>query len=236
MSTTESDAALKTLSAGELRQCCSQRTSDGAHERFCFELFQRAIVERDQRCWEEIVAQYTRLVYRWLLADMPSQLIGDVPIDELVFRAFAKFWQFYQPEKLAQARGLPSVLDYLKTCTKTCVLEEKRRQKDRRGIEFVTLETIPESQTPDVADTVVAQDFHQQLWTAIEGVCHNQTEIILMRESVQQGLTPSAICARHPTHFSTVDEVYQIKRNLLNRLKRNEAMRVLWNESNKRSL
>ena len=52
----------------------------------------------------------------------------------------------------------------------------------------------------------------------------------MLTESFAYDLPPRAILARHPTLFADVDAIYTIKRNLIERLKRNPDMRRLYQE------
>jgi hypothetical protein len=76
----------------ELAQLCREeseryrrhRRDDGDH---CFELFRRAIVDRDQQAWTGVYEQYRRLVAKWVDGS-PDQ------VDERTNRAFEKFWLY----------------------------------------------------------------------------------------------------------------------------------------------
>ena len=111
----------------DLQARCRQRSpGSNAHEEYCFELFRRAIVEKDNACWTAIYTQYEGLVMHWFKEQVPEGRIGDVPVSQMLTYPFEKLWRFFEAPKLAAARSLGSLLDYLHSCTITCVHEQYR--------------------------------------------------------------------------------------------------------------
>ena len=45
-------------------------------------------------------------------------------------------------------------------------------------------------------------------------------------------MKPSEISSQHRRHFPTVDDVYRIKRNVLERLRRNRRLQLLFRHEN----
>src|SRR5687768_13982204 len=86
-----------------------ERADDGA----CFELFRRAICDRESRAWEAIIAQYRGIVLAWV-----RQCSGPASAREeddfWVNRAFEKLWAAVGPERFDLFAGLPALLKYLK--------------------------------------------------------------------------------------------------------------------------
>ena len=228
MAVTNLPEALDTLSPAELRQFCSKRVErQNLHESYCYELFRRAIVQKDQHCWAEVIEQYRYLVYGWLRPFMPTGQIGETTVEEMSYRVFTKFWQFYGQSHLQEAHGLASILDYLKSCVRTCVLEEERAyQRHARHL----LETQAEQHETGrhVADEALRNLHRDQLWKLIRESCKDEQEQLIAWLTFQSGLTPREILALHPQQFNGVEEVHTMKRNLLDRLRRNKELRAAW--------
>ena len=220
-----------TLSAAELRSRCAARNDEGVHETFCFELFRRAIVERDARCWEEVYDQYKGLVVVWLCQLAPTGVIGDNTFDDLVVCTFTKLWRFYAADQLAFASGLASILAYLKTCAVTCV-QEARRAYRRLPVTLDLDAMIDPPAAPPVTASVLDGVQHAAIWQVVAGACQDDQERVVARLCFTVDLKPAAIYASHPELFDDVAAVYRVKRNLLARLERNATLRALWAEEN----
>lgn len=82
----------------------------------------------------------------------------------------------------------------------------------------------------DPADDVVAQLSAQRLWTIIQEELNGEDERVLLYLAYVQGMKPGEICAQYRHLFPTVDDVYRIKRNVLERLRRNRRLRNLFRQ------
>jgi DNA-directed RNA polymerase specialized sigma24 family protein len=221
------------LSIQQLVTGCQHTRPDNTHEPFCFELFRRAIAHQSDQCWAALYGQYQKLVGHWLLEfSKSSQPPGNQMLEELVASTFAAFWRAFTAEKLQQAEGLGSILTYLKSCAATAVLQIRRkaaRTVSTVAWEQLELEThsIPSSRASNPEQQVLTTVHAQHLWAIVDSVCSDERERILARLSFVSDLKPVAILELHPQLFSGVEEIYTIRRNLKNRLLRNEALRQM---------
>jgi hypothetical protein len=62
------------------------------------------------------------------------------------------------------------------------------------------------------------------LWKAIDRELRTDTERLVVRLSFAAGLSPREIKALHPELFPDISEVYRLKRNLIERLRRSQAI------------
>lgn len=224
-----------TLSADELLARCQQSQPDNSHEPFCLELFRRAILEKSEACWSAIYQQYQRLIYRWLLDFAPnSEPIGEKSFEELMLDAFTAFWRAYTVDKLRQADGLGSILAYLKSCAATAVLQARRKAKN--AVPHIAWDQ-QEREVPGAVQAqvgfernVLATLSADQVWAVVDACCIDENERIIARLSFVADLKPRSILERHPERFTTVEEIYATRRNLKNRLWRDERLRELWEE------
>lgn len=225
------DSTIGALRPDELAAGCQQRKADNSHERFCFELFRRSITERDQQCWSEIYQQYQKLVIRWTAEHVsPLRQIGDATVEEMVLDAFTSFWRAYTVDKLAQAKGVGSVLMYLKSCVATSVAQARR--KAERSVaqadwdQYVVDSTTASSKNTSRTDEKVLQQMESnQIWQMVEACCHDDKDLIIARLGLVSNLKPSAIIGLHPDLFASVEEIYELRRNLKNRLRRSEDLK-----------
>src|SRR5690242_1710727 len=107
-----SPAMIETLTVTELAQRCGEETNrylrrETYAERFCLELFRRAIVQRDDAAWAAVYDQYAAAVRRWLRTQPDQE-------EEGVVIAFERFWRAVDATKFATFTSLSGVLQYLK--------------------------------------------------------------------------------------------------------------------------
>ena len=222
----------QTLSINELARCCSEETNkflkqSVSNDRFCLELFRRAIVKRDDDAWACIYAQYAPLVLTWVTQHQSAApMLGQDGSAPLVNAAFAKFSQALTPAKMDNFDSLAAILKYLKMCVHSVVADEVRSRQSRQFEE--TLELIEhEPASDDPADDVVASISAQGLWQVIQEELNGEDERLLIYLAYIHGMKPSEISNHNRRLFPTVDDVYRIKRNVLERLRRNRRLQLL---------
>lgn len=229
-------STLKQWTPLQLHAHCRESRPDNTHEPYCFELFRRAIVEKSEHCWAAIYQQYKNLVYRWTLDfAKSSEPIGNFAMEDLVVDAFTAFWRAYTLDKLRYAEGLGSILRYLKSCVATTVLQAQRRVgKAALAIDWDEAVIGAQRSTATAVEGFEEGIFKEvsaaQLWSVVDSCCHDEKERVIARNSFVLDLKPSSILANYPALFVDVAEIYTIRRNLKNRLWRNEQLRVLGGE------
>lgn len=224
---------VESLSINELARCCSEETSkflkqSVSNDRFCLELFRRAITGRSDDAWACIYQQYAPLVLTWVNQHQSATaLLGQDGSAPLVNAAFAKFSQALTPTKMDNFDSLAAVLKYLKMCVHSVIADEVRSRQARQYEE--TLELIEhEPATDDPADDVVSHISAQGLWQVIQEELNGEDERILIYLAYVQGMKPSEISSQHSKLFPTVEDVYRIKRNVLERLRRNRRLQLFF--------
>ena len=227
------EAQVERLSVNELARCCAEETNkflrqNVSNDRYCLELFRRAIVKRDEDAWACVYQQYAPLVLTWVTQHQSAAaLLGQDGSGPLVNAAFAKFSQALTPAKMQNFDSLAAILKYLKMCVHSVVADEVRARQARQYEE--TLELIEhEPAADDPADDVVSSISAQSLWQVIQEELSNEDERILIYLAYVQGMKPSEISSQHRRLFPTVDDVYRIKRNVLERLRRNRRLQMIF--------
>lgn len=202
----------------------SSRFSRGQEhdDAYCFELFRRAIVERAADAWAAIAAQYRGLVREWIWRHSLASSIDDH--DDLVTRAFERFWQAIQPERFAAFPHLAGLLRYLKLCVFHALIDEVRGQRtwqDHRAAG----ELADDIEGERVDEIVLDEVGRAALWGAIESALPDPAERLVIYLSCVVGLKPREIARRHRAVFPAVEEVYRAKRLALERLRRDPGIR-----------
>ncbi len=196
---------------------------------FCWELTRRAICARDQEAWEALFRQYRGLVLAWIRQHPASSMI-DEEDDYWVTRTFARFWTSVGAERFDQFTGLPQLLQYLKMCAHSLLLDEARARR-RQQVE-VSADEVRPTQWAAAEDTVdaealaVGQVAAGRLWEAVMAETQTEAERLVARLAFVLHLKPREIQARHPDQFPTVADVYRVSHNLKERLRRSREIRA----------
>jgi len=221
------------LSINELARCCSEETTkflkqNISNDRYCLELFRRAITKRDDDAWICIYQQYSPLVLTWVNQHQSATpLLGQDGSAPLVNAAFAKFSQALTPAKMDNFDSLAAVLKYLKMCVHSVVADEVRARQARQYEEALEL-MEHEPATDDPADSVISNLSAQGLWQVIQEELNGEDERVLIYLAYIHGMKPSEISSQNRRLFPTVDDVYRIKRNVLERLRRNRRLQTMF--------
>jgi hypothetical protein len=189
---------------------------------YCFEIFKRAVVDRDDAAWEAIVSQYRGIVLAYVGQHTAAVVLRESD-DYWLNRAFQRFWSAVGPERFAAFPDLPALLKYLKLCVHSVLLDELR---GRRAA--LSLDEVPEV-TPSGANAeyaVLSELSGEQLWLAIKQELHGEAEEKVAFLSFARDLKPAEIAERHSRLFATVADVYRIKRNIIERLRRSPEIRA----------
>jgi DNA-directed RNA polymerase specialized sigma24 family protein len=195
-----------------------------AHDtRFAYELFRRALVERDELAWEHVYTHYCPLVEGWVRRSGAFAGCGESS-EFFVGAAFTKFWRAMTPERFATFPTLAALLQYLQLCTSSVVIDSVRAQS---WSEMVADDTVPHGQLPQVSPDEQALERVQraEFWRAINALLNDDAERAVLIGSFVLGLKPGEIYEDRPDLFGNVGDVYNVKRNVLSRLSRNSELR-----------
>lgn len=217
------------LSLQELTAHCTRErnryVSEGESDtRFCFELMRRALAGEDQRAWDALYEKYTPLVRAWVLQ---NSAFGSLPadVDEIVHLAFYRFWRNVPPEKFDNFDTLAALLKYLQLCTSSTIADEHRRTREHDRL--ISMELIgPTAGSTNAVDVwLLEKSQRERFWDEIQGFLKGEEERLVVMSYFVQGLKPQQIHAEHSDHFPDVKDVYRIKKRVLTRLRRADALR-----------
>jgi len=198
---------------------------DGVSEdEACFELFRRAIVHRNQVAWDAIYSQYHKLVQYWIQHCSSAYFTHEDDIQSLVNAAFAKFWHSISPEKFERFHSLRALLGYLKLCAGSVTTDRIRRQKYQSLLtDLEEVRTLPSDD--DIEQSTLDKAAQQQFWAYIQTQLKDEDEWFVIYHSFILGWKPRDIQKAFPQRFPNVQDVYRVKRNVLDRLRRSEDIR-----------
>lgn len=221
---------LRHLSTRALARLCREQTAkfqrhESSSDAFGIELFRRAICERDQEAWDAIFTEYRTLVLAWVRRHPARTSVSDD--DEYwVNRTFERLWLAVEPDRFAAFPTMAALLRYLKRCVNSVLLDEVR---SRRAVDIDTVaDDLADTAAVDAEHLVVGHMARNDLWAAVEEEIKDEAERLVAYLCWVLDMRPREICALHPDRFTTVAEVYSVKRNLLDRLRRNPRVRDEW--------
>ena len=173
--------------------------------------------------WESLFTLYRGLVASWVRQHPASDSVTER--DDCVNLVFERFWVAVGPQRFAEFPSAAALLKYLKMCVHTVLIDEVRA----RRVTQRTLAAWPAGETlavgGDVGVTATARLADDELWELVSREVTDEGERLLLYLTVGLDLSPRQIHARYPRVFGSVRDVYRIKRNVLDRLRRNQTVR-----------
>lgn len=196
--------------------------------RFAYELFRRALVERNEIAWEYIFNHYHGLVESWVRRSGAFISSGESS-EYFVVSAFTRFWQAITAERFASFTSLAALLHYLQLCAGCVVIDSVRAQS---WAEMMPEENIPFGRTPTYSPDEEAMDRvnRAEFWEYIDSQLHDEAERVVIFNSFVMGMKPGDIYSLRTDLFTCVNDVYNVKRNILGRLSRNQELRQMFAE------
>jgi hypothetical protein len=201
---------LSAVAAACREEMRKRRRGEPFTDAFGEELFCRAVCHHEDEAWVAIVEQYRVLLTTWVRRH-PAYADSGVDAEDVAIRALARFWMAIGPEQMPQFAGINPVMQYLKLCVHSVMVNEVRAlsQSSELPDEELDIEAL-------AVDEVAAS----QLWDTIMRVLDDDAERLVVHLSFALDLKPAAIHARHPDRFGSVADVYRLKRSAIDRLRR----------------
>lgn len=193
---------------------------------FCLELFRRAFKERDQEAWEALCAQYHPLVLGWVKGHSGFAATGE-DAEYFVNGAFGKISASITSEKFDGFPSLAALLNYLRACTGTMIIDYNR-MTDRLDLEDLEKAERRASAAPSPEHQVAEETGRRQLWEWVYGRLQDRKEQLVMEGLFVLDLKPRELYQRYPREFADVAEVYRVKQNVIARLSRDAEFRSMF--------
>jgi hypothetical protein len=184
----------------------------------CYELFRRAIVAGEEQAWNLIYQCYLPQVCKWVQRTAGFAASGE-EADFFANRALQKFWTAFSAEKFTASPDLAAILQYLKLCAHSVVIDAMRAPKTL-GLDYAGLTK------PSFEGEWLVMEERQRFWALLLRIIEDEREQLLLHHRYVLGRRPQQIAADLPTHFADVDEVYRLLQSILGRLRRDKRIRT----------
>lgn len=221
---------LQTLTLSGLRHRCAQE-SDRFFNRqaydpsFCYELFRRAILQRNEQAWAAIYHQYQRLVIHWVERNTAFASSGE-EAQFFMNRAFEKMWLGITAEKFPTFEDLSSLLRYLQMCVHSVMVDFVRQKEHKLKLEAVEeLTRQPAARGTAVEDGIANALARKELWAWLQTQLKDEQEQVAVYGLFVLALKPRDLADLYPQVFDDVKEIYRTKENLMARLRRSEELK-----------
>jgi hypothetical protein len=205
------------------------RATGGNDPSSCLELFELAILRRDETAWDALVD-----IYRPQLEHHIQNRVRVDP-DELAAltqEAIFRFWRVYDAAHFARARNIKQVLAYWNNCGISVANDWRRRQRRRPP-----LAPRPEDDGPgdpgdqgrdrqwgpaadDTAQRAARDAATRRLWEVVEAVCRDELDVYIARRRFIEAAPPRDIYAERAEELGSKEAVFRRIRNLKERLQR----------------
>lgn len=228
-------ASLQLLTLAGIAHRCAQETNrffrrQSYDPRYCFELFRRAILHRNERAWELVYEQYRPLVIGWIERHPASPSSGE-ETQYFVNRAFEKMWSAVSPDKFDRFPDLKSLLSYLQMCVHSAVVDEARSsERAALSVERAVLAGGRGSKGSPIEDRALDRAQRDAFWHLIAERLNDENERLVVHGSFLLALKPRELYAEFQDTFDDVDEIYRIKQNVIARFRRDRELKELLGE------
>jgi hypothetical protein len=207
---------------------CAQQTQrffnrQNHDDGYCFELFRRAMVLKAEDAWQHLYSQYRSLTAGWVQGHSLFSACEEEG-DYFVNEAFFRMARACTPEKFPRFTHLAQLLTYLKACVHGAVTDHYESKVAPYPEGLLIDEVAGEPMERSVQEEVLDREQRHALWDALQARLNGEKEFVVLESFFLIGLKPREIYAAHRQTFADQEEVYQIKGNLLRRLRRDREL------------
>ncbi len=127
-----SDLPLEAMSVSMLAERCidemsKYRRGEAHTERYCIELFRRALAQRDAPAWEVMQERFHETMLRWMCGHPMRDIACRFDSEEnYVAQAFARFWLATTGNQQVEFQSVGAVLRYLRMSLHSVILDALR--------------------------------------------------------------------------------------------------------------
>ncbi len=204
-----------TLVEGCIRELQKYRRGEPSNEHYSLELLHRALIQQDVLAWEGVQQCFTQLMYQWLYCHSLYKMACRFESDEnYIAQGFARFWQETIGNQNITFLSLGSALKYLHVSLHAIIIDTLRTYSRS------TIVALPADDEPG---TLACEDEYDtsDLWQIIGHLLVDERQYRVAYLLYHCGLKPREIVQFCGQEFDDVQEIYRLRRNIIDRLRRN---------------
>ena len=216
--------SLDYLAERSLQEMGRYRRREESDDSYGLEILRRAIVLRDNAAWTVLQLHFSENVRQWLRGHAYRSIALHYESEQTyVDDTFRRFWQAVSDKSL-QFATLAGALSYLRLCLH-CAIMDTLRAYARANVE--RLPDFGHPDEPQVEDQYQEDD----LWEVIRSILPSGREQRVAYLHFHCNLKPREIIRFCPGEFKNEEEIYRLKRNIVERILRN-ADKIRWRVGN----
>ncbi len=209
------------------KRCMSEienyRRKEPYNDQYCLAIFHRALLQHDNEAWNILVERFGPLVKSWVRSHPRRDIASRHDSEEnYVAKAFDRFWQAAAYNQELRFASLAAALSYLKACLTGAMLDTLRGYA--RPELSLNDPDHPLLEEPAIEDET---DDGSELWSVIKGLLPGEREQRLAYLLFHCGLKAREVVQFCGQEFSDVNEVYRLRRNIIEKLIRNREQ-IRW--------
>jgi len=209
------EMGLPELAAQCLRELDRYRRGEPCTDTYGLELLHRATFQNDQEAWAWVQHCFGGMVRGWLRRHPQREAASRLESEEnYVAQAFERFWQATAFNQRVEFSTLAAALQYLRASLNGAILDMLRAYV-RPG--EVSLPGPGEPGELLVEDSID----DSEVWESLHMILSNPREQRVAYLLFHCGLKPREIIRFCPQEWSDVQEIYRLRRNIMERLLRN---------------
>ncbi|HYB02792.1 MAG TPA: hypothetical protein VED37_21370 [Ktedonobacteraceae bacterium] len=207
--------SLTTLADRCMREIEKYRRKEPYDDRYCLEIFHRAMVQHDQDAWDILQKRFSPIVRAWVRNHAQRDAACRHQSEEdYVQDTFVRAWQA-STRNIVAFGSMAAALCYLKLCLQGAVIDNLRAYSRPKEIPLPD----PGSDTHYTEEPATEDDYEDSdLWDAIKSLIPDKRECRLAYLLYVNGLKAREIVRLLPHEFNDIQEVYRLTRNITERL------------------
>ncbi|HET9999807.1 MAG TPA: hypothetical protein VFQ36_02870 [Ktedonobacteraceae bacterium] len=199
----------------EIEKFNRKETSD---DQYCLEIFRRALVLRDEQAWDILARRFAGTILGWLHRHPYREAAYRLHSEEdYVALTIEKLWMVTVRNQSLEFQTLAGALKFMRACLNSIVIDSLRSQARKAS--------LPDTGLNELA--APASDEGSASWEVIKSMLPGPREQRLAYLLFYCNLKPRQVIQFCPLEFSDPQEIFQMKRNILDRL-RNNKDRLQW--------
>jgi len=207
--------SLSALAERSMSEIDNYRRGEPSNDQYSLEIFRRAMLEGDSAAWTLLENRFKDFLLGSFRRHPKSEAASRLDSPEnYVARAFARFWLAAVHNQQLEFTTLAAALHYLRGCLNSTIVDALRAYS---RVKEMALPEADYGWEPVVED----HDDGRDLWEVLSGVLTSERERRLAYLLYRCNLKPRVIARVCPQEFHEVEEIYRLRRNIMERVQRN---------------
>lgn len=197
------------------------RHGERSSDQYCLEMFRRAMLQHDNNAWTFVVEHFQDFLLRAFRRHpkRAAATLLDSP-ENYVAKAFERFWLAAAHNQQLEFASLGAALCYLRGCLNGAILDVLRAHSRSKEV------ALPEPGF--LGEPIVGnEDDSSGLWKVVQSMLPKERERRVAYLLFHCNLKPRDIVHHCPHEFSNVQEIYRLRRSIIERLLR-DSEQIRW--------